>query len=636
MSSNASNSKYKSMQQCMAADSILNGENNKYDSITPVNQTNKTIIKVKKIQNSYHSSCINKLLGGFLENISQSPLQYLFYHFYTYFSYLYISYLLRYNKGLDVEHDLSDILLSSFTIEDKKFKIQRNDKIQKLNLNRRTKIIDVACMKDILIQENLKKILSYLDPITYNFIYKYFCNENFKTTICDHFSIPNVDRPKPDTDITYLVLAYLIIFTFKYKDEDFNLQTSCPLFNNRANPLFDKIDGLFLDYKFYEAYPGPPRTPNDPQVSLNLQKIKIMEEISTIFYYMFPPAKINGEDDFIKKRADDFIISGPDGANLRVNDIQRGQIIDFTGNEVDRPKFIDNERRTYFYFAAQVTGRNTTGGNIWTSGYWYISQSRINDPDDRFRMYFKFTQMDGGYFYEVVDCPPVNPPPGNPPPVNPPPGNPPPVNTPPGYRQYTFAYDRNTHEWGWYTVVGHNGVPNGERLNVEIDSIKYYYKYHNNWGWFSEDNTRLPENGNFMYRVDPAYRNRSIRLQPSGETNLILQPRYIPIPKEYRSLLIFAAILEFVKDEKIINPIGHLQSFQYNYFFSNINPNFNDHPDTDNVIEQIFPLLHIYKKIVSSCINGPIPLEFSPITKEVIKFINKDSDIIHNYSLPRA
>ena len=602
--------KYKSMQQCMEK-SNSNSDSN-YDSITPVNQTNKTIIKVKKIQNGYHSSCIHKLLGGFLENISQSPLQYLFYHFYTYFSYLYILYLLRYNKGLDVELDLSDILLSSFTIEDKKLKIQRNEKIQKLNSNDRTKIIEVACMKDILIQENLKKILSYLDPITYNLIYKYFCNENFKATICNHFSIPNVDRPKSDTDITYLVLAYLIIFTFKYKDEDFNPENGSTNFENDGI-FYEKIDGLFDDYKFYEAYPGPPTT-------LNQQKIKIMEEISTIFYYLFPPSKINGEDNFIFKGTPTFIISGPGGTGINVQQIQRGQIIDFSGNEVYRPKFIDNQRREYYYFASQE-GQN----NSWDLGLWFISNSdtgRTYEAHNRFRMYFKFTQMDGGYFYEVVDCPPVNPPP---------------VNPPPGYTQYTFAYDRNRHEWGWYTAVHDNGVPNGERLYVEIDSIKYYYKYHNNWGWFSEDNTRLPENGNFMYRVDPAYRNRSIRLQPSGETNLILQPRYIPIPKEYRSLLIFAAILEFVKDEKTINDAEHLQSFQYNYFFRQPLGGGNANvPETDNDIEQFFPLLHIYKKIVNSCINGPIPLEFSPITKEVIKFINKDSDIIHNYSLPRA
>lgn len=592
---------YKGMQKCMAADSISNGEK-KYDSMKPIQQTNNTIKAVKIIKRNFNnSSCINKLLGGFLDNISQSPLQYLFYHFYTYFSYLYISYILRYNKGLDVEHDLSDILLSSFTIEDKKLKIQRNEKIQKLNSNDRTKIIEVACMKDILIQENLKKILSYLDFPTYYLIYKYFCNQNFKTTICNHFSIPSLETKQTDTNITYLVLAYLIIFTFKYKDEDFNLQTSSPLFNDRANPLFNKIEALFIEYKFYEAYPGTP-------IGLDDQKIKIMAEISTIFYYMFPPAKINGEDNFIFKGTPTFIISGPEGGGINVNRIQRGEIIDFTGNVVDRPKFIDNERRRYYYFAVKLNR------NRWFTNFWFISQARNYNENSRFRMYFKFTQMDGGYFYEVVDCPP----------------NVPPVNRPPGYTQYTFAYDRNTHEWGWYTAVHDNGVPNGERLYVEIESEKYYYKYHNNWGWFSENNTRLPENGNFVYRVDPAHKNRSIRLQPSGETNLILQPRYIPIPKEYRSLLIFAAILEFVKDEKTINPRLYLESFQYNNFFGNTNF------VTDNDIEQYFPLLHIYKKIVNSCINGPIPLEFSPITKEVIKFINKDSDIIHNYSLPRA
>ena len=588
--------KYKSMQQCMEKSNSNSYSN--YNSITPVNQTNKTIKVVKKIQRSYNSSCIHKLLGGFLENISQSPLQYLFYHFYTYFSYLFILYILRYNKGLDVEHDLSDILLSSLTIQDKKSKLERNNKLQKLNLYRRTKIIDVACMKDILIQENLKKILSYLDPITYNFIYKYFCNENFKTTICDHFSIPNVDRPKSDTDITYLVLAYLIIFTFKYKDEDFNTENGSTDFSNVNSIFYEKINGLFADYKFYEAYPGPPDV-------LGEQKKKIREEISTIFYYMFPPAKINGEDNFIKKTAGDFNCGEPDtGIVIDNNNNPIGKVIDFQTIE-SRPKY-----REYYYFAAE--GNNN---NPLAPGIWFLSSGRnYSEATVRFRINFKFSQVDEGYFYQVLNCPPG-------------------YTRPPSYTEYTLAYDTVTHEWGWYTAVRDNGVPNGERLYVEIDSIKYYYKYHNNWGWFSEDNTRLPENGNFMYRVDPAYRNRSIRLQPSGENNLILKPRYIPIPKKYRPLLIFAAILEFVKDEKTINLTQNLQSFQYNYFFSNTNFN---NPVNNNTIEQNFPLLHIYIKIVNSCINGPIPLEFTEITKEVIKFINKDSNIIHNYSLPRA
>ena len=607
MSSNASNSKYKSMQQCMAADSILNGENNNYDSMKPIQQTNNTIKAVKIIKRNYNSSCINKLLGGFLENISQSPLQYLFYHFYTYFSYLYILYLLRYNKGLDIENDLSNILLSSFTIEDKKSKLERNNEFQKLNSKNRTQIINIACMRDSCIEENLKKILSYLNPITYNLIYKYFCNENFKATICNHFSIPNIDRSKPDTDITYLVLAYLIIFTFKYKDEDFNPERGSTNFENNGI-FYEKIDGLFLDYKFYEAYPGPPRGA-DAAASLTEQKRKIREEISTIFYYMFPPSKINGEDNFIKKRAGDFPCGDPQNFNVPDNNADLGQVVDFQ-NRQSRPKFIDNQRREYYYFAAQAGPR---------LNLWFISLDRNYNDYSRFRMYFKFTQMDGGYFYEVVDCPPENP------------GPPAPL----GYTQYTFAYDINTHEWGWYTQVGNDGVPtvNSQRLYVEIDSIKYYYKYHKNWGWFSENNVQLPENGNFTYRVDPAYKNNSSRLQPTGGNNLILHPRYIPIPKKYRSLLIFVTILEFVKDEKSIVPNQRLQSSLYNYFSSNANMT---NPVADNVIEQNFPLLHIYRKIVNSCINGPIPLEFSPITKEVITFINRDSDIIHNYSLSRT
>ena len=169
--------------------------------------------------------------------------------------------------------------------------------------------------------------------------------------------------------------------------------------------------------------------------------------------------------------------------------------------------------------------------------------------------------------------------------------------------------------------------------------MKYYYKYHKNWGWFSENNVKLPENGNFMYRSDPAYKNRSIRLQPSGGTNLILQPRYIPIPKQYRSLLVLAAIHEFLKDEKEVSFDMVIASYRNNCFYE-ISPlpgsGRGDIPYTDDEIQRIFPLLHIYIKIVNSCINGPIPLEFSPITKEVITFINKDSDIIHNYSLPRT
>ena len=347
-------------------------------------------------------------------------------------------------------------------------------------------------------------------------------------------------------------------------------------------------------------------------------------EISAIFYYKFPPAKINGKDDFMFKGTRDFIISGPEGGGVSVNSIERGEIIDFTGNEVDRPKFIDNERRrTYFYFAAQFN--TNVNPNVWVSNLWFISQERDYNEHSRFRMYFKFTQMDGGYFYEVVDCPPEDPGP--------------PI--PRGYTQYTFAYDINTDEWGWYTVVGDNGIPygNSERLYVEIDRIKYYYKYHKNWGWFSDNNVRLSENGNFMYRSDPVYKDRSIRLQPSGGTNLILKPRYIPIPKQYRSLLVLAAIHEFLKDEKEVLFNIPLLSYRNNCFYriSPIPaPGAGDIPYTDNEIQEFFPLLHIYIKIVNSCINGPIPLEFSPITKEVITFINKDSDIIHNYSLPRT
>ena len=41
-------------------------------------------------------------------------------------------------------------------------------------------------------------------------------------------------------------------------------------------------------------------------------------------------------------------------------------------------------------------------------------------------------------------------------------------------------------------------------------------------------------------------------------------------------------------------------------------------------------------KKTGAIINGPIPLEFSSITKKIIEFIKEDSDIIHNYSLSRT
>lgn len=602
----------KSIRKCVGLNDNSGSINPNFTGIKPT--LDNTIQKQKTIKKNYNLNCVNTLLGGFLENISQSPVQYLFYHFYTYFSYLYISYLVRYNKGItDLENDLSEILLSSLTIEEKKYKLQNNPKVKKLG-DIKERIIKVACMQDGDIQENLKQILSYLDFMTYTAIRNYFCNDYFRNSICNHFQIPKLDKTN-GKNLTYLVLSYLIIFTFKNKDEEFNLGDTCVDFRTDAGnaTLKPKIDELFTEYKFDAA-----SIECGALVDLDLQKYRIIEQISAIFYYKFPPAKIEGETNFIGTGtgAGNFTVMNPNQYNIPAANNVAGQIFDFSAN---RPRYRDSRNREFFYFASLDAGH---------LDLWYLSLGRnYATVTDRLRMYFKFCTTESGYYYQVLDCIPTPAAHGVAAADCGDPGN--------GYTQYTLAYNRNDHEWGWYTAVGNDGTPTGDRLSVEIENVIYYYKYYNSWGWYSLDNTRLDENGNFMYRQDPDNTPRNIKLEPSGVNNLILQPRYITIPKQFRSLLIFATIIEFLKNKKEINSTvdpGRVRSFRYNRFFqTNGHVNIRD----NNEIRDNFPLIDIYTKIVNNCINDPIPQDYDDITKNILKFIRENNNIIHNYSLPR-
>lgn len=584
--------------ECMEknkSNNINNIKNQKYSQIRPINDKNKEnneklgkiTLTTYQIKNNYNLNCVNKLLGGFLKNINQSPIPNLFYHFYTDFSYLYLSYLLRYNRGLHLENSLNNILLVSDTIPKKRKLIQSISNINKLN-DKKNDIINVCSMTDLFIQEYLKKILNFLYPLTYNSIRTYFCNEYFESTICNHFKIPSLDNTKMNTDMTYLVLVYLIIFTFKNKDSDITLTDSRVnnFFNGADNPFFTLLENLFTEFNFNEKYKGS-------TLDINDQKNFIRGRIFSIYSYMYPPAKINGN----LPRIVDTV------------DANRGTIEDYNTN----PSIIIWDQ-VYFFANANDAGNRT----------WILSRVYGNYNDNnRLKMNWKLDVLPDGRFYNIkpyVVGEPLD-----------------------GYTPYTFCYDGTNDRWGWYSSVTNEGVPEGQELSIQTDEGTYFYRYNNYWGWFDINNKKIPQEP--RYKNMSRSLNRDRELEPSGNTFLYLQPKYRYIPQKFRMLFILATIVEFLKSGNELNENTQIRSFRRNLFYrdngyqgrdtgllTNAGYQLNT-PISNANLTQNFPLVSKYMEIIGNYINNIIPTNYDIITKNIINYVREISNQINDYPM---